>query len=448
MRIAIVGAGIVGVTTAYELAADGHEVTVFERRGSVAAETSFANAGIVAPGYVTPWSAPGMPLKVLTHLWARHAPVRLNAALDFATLAWMWKWWRACNAKRYAANRARMQRLAMFSRDRLHALTRSLNLEYERADGYLVLLRSARDLASVQPGLAVLRELDVAFDILDAADCLRVEPGLNAATPLHGGVSLPNDEVGNCRQFALLLRAQAQRLGARFRFHTTVRALRPGARPLLTHEQMSEEETTRFGGAGDAGSREGLATLPMALGPVTDEFDAIVVCAALGAPGLLAPHGLRLPLVAVHGYSITAPLRQRDDQFDVGPRSAVMDERFKVAITRLGRRVRVAGSAELGGSATRHHPGAIATLHKVLNDWYPGAARMSQAQQWKGARPMLPDGPPLLGASGIDGVWLNLGHGSSGWALACGSARVVADAVAGRAAPIDVDGLDVSRLRG
>ena len=448
MRIAIVGAGIIGVTTAYELAADGHDVTVFERHGSVAAETSFANAGIVAPGYVTPWSAPGMPLKVLSHLWARHAAVRLHPSLDAATLAWMWKWWRACNGRRYAANRARMQRLALFSRERLHELTRTLRLDYERSDGYLVLLRSARDRAAVQPGLAVLRELGVGFDELDAAACLRIEAGLNAATPLHGGIHLATDEVGNCRQFALLMRVHAQRLGVRFRFHAAVHALHPGARPSLTHEHLSAEETTRFGAYRDAASREGPATVPMHPGPVTEEFDAVVLCAALGAPALLAPHGLRLPLVAVHGYSITAPLRHVDDHADFGPRSAVMDERYKVAITRLGKRVRVAGSAELGGSLARHHPGAIATLHKVLNDWFPGAARMSQAQQWKGARPMLPDGPPVLGASGIDGVWLNLGHGSSGWALACGSARVLADQLAGRAPPIDLDGLDVGRLRG
>ncbi|MEO8123956.1 MAG: FAD-dependent oxidoreductase [Burkholderiales bacterium] len=448
MRIAIVGAGIIGVTTAYELAADGHEVTVFERRGSVAAETSFANAGIVAPGYVTPWSSPGMPLKVLTHLWARHAPVRLNATLDISTLGWIWQWWRACNARRYAANRTRMQRLAMFSRERLHELTRTLRLEYERSDGFLVLLRGKRDLAAVQPGLAVLRELGVTFDELDATACLRVEPGLSTATPLHGGICLANDEVGNCRQFALLIRTQAQRLGARFRFHTAVQDLHPGARPQVTHEHLSGEETTRFGVNGDAASREGPATVPMVQGPVTEQFDAVVLCAALGAPMLLAPHGLRLPLAAVHGYSITAPLRHIDDHADIGPRSAVMDERYKVAITRLGKRVRVAGSAELGGSATRHHPGAIETLHKVLNDWYPGAARMSQAQQWKGARPMLPDGPPVLGASGIEGVWLNLGHGSSGWALACGSARVLADQIAGRVPAIDVEGLDVARLRG
>lgn len=446
MRVAIVGAGIIGVTTAYELAADGHEVTVYERRGSVAAETSFANAGVVAPGYVTPWAAPGMARKVLAQSLSAHAAVRLHPSLDPSTIAWLWKWWRACATRRHQANRRRMQRLALFSRERLHGLTRDLHLDYERREGYLVLLRGAREHAAVQPGLALLEELGVRFDRLDAAGCRRVEPGLSAETPLHGGIYLPNDEAGNCRQFALLLRSQAQRRGARFRFHTTVHALHPGIAPRLTHEYLPPEDTVAVAVSVDPRSREGPPTVPTAIGPVTEEFDAVVVCAALGAPALLAPHGLRLPLLAVHGYSVTAPLRLLEEHPDLGPRSALMDERYKVAITRLGNRVRVAGSAEIGGAPERHHPGAIDTLYKVLNDWFPGAARLGQAQRWKGARPMLPDGPPVLGASGIDGVWLNLGHGSSGWALACGSARVVADALAGRPPAIDLEGLDVSRL--
>jgi D-amino-acid dehydrogenase len=144
---------------------------------------------------------------------------------------------------------------------------------------------------------------------------------------------------------------------------------------------------------------------------------------------------------------VTAPLRRLDAHPDFGPRAAVMDERYKVAVSRLGARIRVAGSAEFGGNSQKHNKAALATLYKVLNDWFPGAAHMSQAQVWKGARPMLPDGPPVLGASGLPGVWLNLGHGSSGWALACGSARVVADAVAGKAPAIDAEGLGIERLR-
>ncbi|HRP28270.1 MAG TPA: FAD-dependent oxidoreductase [Burkholderiaceae bacterium] len=440
MRIAVIGAGIVGVSTAYELAADGHELTVFERRGSVAAEASFANAGIGGPGYVTPWSPARRTRDFVGSL-------RLRTALEPATLGWMGQRWRAGRVERCAATRARMLRLASFSRERLHALTRSLRLDWEHSDGCLVLLRTRRDAAALRPGLDVLRELGIAFDELDAEGCLRVEPGLSRATPLHAGIHLAGDEAGNCRQLAWLMREHAQRLGARFRFHTTVRALHPGARPGVTHEQLGADETMRFGGPGDAASREGLATQPMALGPVTDTFDAVVVCAALGSPQLLAPHGLALPLAAVRGFSITAPLRHIEEHFDFGPRSALIDDRHAVTISRLGKRVRVAGGAQVGAGSARDEARAFATLHKVLNDWFPGAVHIRQAQQWRGARPTLPDGPPLLGASGIDGVWLNLGHGANGFALAWGSARVLADQIGGRAPAIDVEGLGVSRLR-
>ena len=447
MRIAVIGAGIVGITSAYELAADGHEITVFEQRGSVAAETSFANAGVIAPGYVTPWASPGMPAKVLGHLLNRHAPVRVNARLDAATLAWMWKWWRACRRKTFELNRARMQRLAMFSRDRLHNLTRNLQLDYERAEGYLVLLRTEHEHAVLQPGLKVMTELGVKFNPISPQQCLAVEPAMNAETALFGGIYLPDDEVGNCRQFAHLMRSEAQKLGVRFRFHTQVQRLLPGMRPQLVHLYSPPEESTVLLSSADGSGDDHAATEPMPFEPVTEPFDAILVCAAMGAPALLMPHGLKLPLAAVYGYSITAPLRHDEAHPERGPRSAVMDEKFKVAISRLGNRVRVAGSAELGGNPKRHNAAAVQTLYKVLNDWFPGAARLSQAQRWKGARPMLPDGPPVIGKSGIEGVWVNLGHGSSGWALACGSARLVAEMMAGRATSIDADGLGIERLR-
>ena len=446
MKVAVIGAGIVGVTTAYELAADGHRVSVFERRGSVAAETSFANAGVIAPGYVAPWAAPGMPAKVLGHLLSRHAPVRLRAGFAPGTLGWLWQWWRACRLRTYQANRLRMQRLAGYSRDRLHELTRHLQLDYERADGYLVLLRSAKDQAMAEPGLASLTELGTRFTRIDAAQCRVIEPGLSTDTALHGGIHLPDDEVGNCREFAHLLRHEAERLGARFRFHTTVENILPGRQPQLVHSHTPPNDPATTSAPVATEPRDATDTEPMAWAPITEGFDAIVVCAALGAPALLRPHGLKLPLQAVHGYSLTAPLRRHDGFDAVGPRSALMDERYKVAICRLGARVRVAGSAEIGGTLEHHHAGAIETLHKVLHDWFPGAARTAQAQVWKGARPMLPDGPPVLGASSIDGVWLNLGHGSSGWALACGSARLLADNLAGRPAAIDTDGLGIERL--
>lgn len=447
MRVAVIGAGVIGVTTAYELAADGHDVVVFERRGSVAAECSFANAGLVAPGYVTPWAAPGMPAKVMRHLFGAHAPVRVRPGLDPGTLRWLWSWWRACRLAPYRANRLRMQRLAGFSRERLHELTRRLKFDYERAEGNLVLLRTAEDLALAQPGLASLTELGTRFQMLDARQARNVEPGLNPKMALHAGIYLPDDEVGNCRQFSHLLRFAAQQIGVRFRFHTSVRQLHAGPTPQVVHRYAPPESSAIVASQPDPASAEVADTQPMAFEAVTENFNAVIVCAALGSSALLAPHGLKLPLQAVYGYSVTAPLRQSDMYPDQGPHSALMDEHYKVAISRLGTRVRVAGSAEIGGSAEHHSSGAFDTLYKVLHDWFPGAARMSHAQRWKGARPMLPDGPPVLGVSGIDGIWLNLGHGSSGWALACGSARLLADAVGGRAPSIDVEGLGVERLR-
>jgi D-amino-acid dehydrogenase len=423
LKVAVIGAGIVGVTTAYELAADGHQVTVFERRGAVAEETSFANAGVVAPGYVTPWAAPGMPAKVLRYLFSRHAPVKLTFPLSMAELGWMWQWWQACKLDTYLANRARLQRLAFYSRERLHWLVDSLELEYDRSPGYLVLLRSEKDQRMVQPGLQVLREAGVSFFEIDADTARNVEPALNPDTPFLGAIHLPEDEAGNCRQFALLLKDAARAAGARFNFNTTVMPLDPAAPTTLTVRQGEDP-------------------------PVSIPFQAVVVCGGLESAALLRPVGLNMPMAAVYGYSISAPLRESVN----APRSALMDERYKVAITRLGQRVRVAGSAEIGGDPRRRRPQAMQTLYKVLHDWFPGAAQLSNTgaavQEWKGARPMLPDGPPVLGASGVPGVWVNLGHGSSGWALSCGSARVVADLMSGRDPLLDIEGLGMERLAG
>lgn len=418
MRVAVIGAGIIGVTTAHEFAAQGHEVTVYERRGSVAEEASFANAGVIAPGYVTPWAAPGMPAKVIQHLLSRHAPVRLGGPGVLAQLPWLWRWWRACRPQVHEANRRAMHDLARYSRDRTLELTRNLRLEYEQMPGYMVLLRSEAELAQAQAGLALLRSLGVTHELIDATRARWIEPALNLAMRLHAAVHLPQDGVGNCRQFAQLMKIQAQKLGAQFHFDTPVAGVHPGQRPQV--ELKSGAQQT---------------------------FDAVIVCAGVQANAVLAGVGLKLPLAAVHGYSITAPIRHVDGQPDPGPRTALMDERYKVAISRLGQRVRVAGSAEIGGPTLKHSTAAVATLYKVLDDWFPGSALVREAQHWKGARPMLPDGPPVLGASPAPGVWLNLGHGSSGWALACGSACVLADLVHGRRPALDISRLGLDRLK-
>lgn len=416
MKIAVIGAGIIGVTTAYELACDGHEVTVLERRGAAAEEASFANAGIVAPGYVTPWAAPGMPAKVIQHLFSRYAPVKVGLPLSGRELAWIWKWYRACKLDTYLVNRAHLQRLAFYSRERLHHITADLKLEYERSDGYMVLLRSEQDNKVMQPGLQVLRDTGVAFKELNPVEARKIETALNPDTAFFGAVHLPDGEVGNCRQFALLLKNEAQRMGVKFSFNTTV-------------TQMRSSGGVALGVAGENTPRQ---------------YDAAVLCAGLDSARLLGALGLKIPLAAVHGYSVSAAIREPLN----APRSAVMDEHYRVAISRLGNRVRVAGSAELGGSPDKKRASALQTLYKVLHDWFPGSANLSSGvQEWKGARPMLPDGPPILGASGMAGLWLNLGHGASGWGLSCGSARALADLIGGRAPDLDVSGFGTERLR-
>ena len=422
MKIAIVGAGVIGVTTACELACDGHDVTVFERNSSIAVESSFANAGVIAPGYVAPWAAPGMPFKVFKHLLSRHAPVKIKFPLSNNDLAWMWHWWRACKLDTYLANRSRMQALASYSRDRLHAITADLSLEFERNDGLMVLLRSAKDAKLMQPNLQVLRESGVSFKELTAEEARIVEPAINPDNDFFGAVHLPSDEVGNCREFTLLLKAESQKLGVKYEMNTTVASVLYAKSAILN----------------------------IANDPIPRAFDAVVMCAGTASSELLKPIlkplKRKLPLVPVYGYSISAAIREPLN----APRSAVIDERYKVAITRMGNRVRVAGSAEIGGSLDNKQISAISTLYKVLQDWFPGAAHISNmgasVTEWKGAHPMLPDGPPVLGASGVPNIWLNLGHGSSGWALSCGSARVLADLIANRQPDVDVSGMSIERF--
>jgi len=416
MKIAVIGAGIIGVTTAWELACDGHEVTVFERRIAAAEEGSFANSGLIAPGYSSPWATPGMSLRVLRHLFARHRPVRHSLPLTGGDLAWMWKSWRACASETSLRNRQALQSLARYSKACLHKIADELELEFDRSPGLLVLLRSEREQAQLRAGLQLLGEQGIAHREVSAEEARTIEPALNPDTPFLGAVHLPDDEAGNCRQFALLLKNAALARGVQFRFSTGIERLTPGA-------GMDVHIT----GAG----------LPQ-------RFDAAVLCAGMDSARLLRGLGLKLPLAAVHGYSVSAHVREPLN----APRSAVMDERYKVAITRLGNRVRVGGGAELGGRAEQHNRAAVQTLYKVLQDWFPGAAVLSSGvQTWKGTRAMLPDGPPLVGASGIPGLWLNCGHGSSGWTLSCGAARALADLVAGRSPETDLAGFGLARLQ-
>ena len=415
MRVVVVGAGIVGVCTAHFLRRAGFDVTVLERRSGVAQEGSFANAGVMAPGYVGPWASPGMPRKVLSYLFRPEAPVVFRPSFDLALWRWLRRWLGECELERYRRNRARMQRLAFYSQGELRALRAQYAMDYEQATGYLQLFRTEAEIEATAASRTLLGELGVRHVLLDAGQCRALEPALHPATPLAGGLHLPDDETGNCAYFAHQLKDIAIAEGAEFRFGISVLGF-------------------------DASSNE-IRALNTSAGPVSG--DAFVMAGGIDSRPLLERLGVRLPMIAVKGYSATAAITA----FEHAPFLSVMDETYKVAITRMGNRMRVAGTAELGTHGMELRERALGTLLKVAHDWFPYAASYRLGKFWVGARPMLPDGPPVLGATPISNLYLNTGHGSSGWVMATGSARIVADIIAGREPGIDIDGLTLDRYR-
>ncbi|KWF10534.1 D-amino acid dehydrogenase [Burkholderia pseudomultivorans] len=420
MHVIVLGAGVIGVATAWHLREAGCDVTVVEREADVAQATSLGNAGVIAPGYVTPWAAPGMPGKILKYLFKPASPLIFRPTLDRAQWRWIARWLRECEFERFRVNKQRMQRIAYYSRACLHAFRERHPFDYGASRGYLQLLRGAFDVEMAQPALKVLRDAGIAFRELDAAGCTAIEPGLRWARQAPvGGIYLPDDEAGDCARFTRELRALCEANGVTFRLRTELRAL--------------DVAGGRVRGVRIA-ARDLRDDAPLAA-------DAVVVALGVDSARLLRPYGIDVPLYPVKGYSAT--LAVVDDE--KAPRAALMDESLKTAITRFGPTLRVAGTAELGSRHAALRQQALDTLMKVLDDWFPQAADRGSARFWVGRRPMTPDGPPLLGASGIDGLWLNVGHGSTGWAMSMGSGKVLADLVTGRTPEIDLSGLTLAR---
>ncbi|MEW6343586.1 MAG: D-amino acid dehydrogenase [Pseudomonadota bacterium] len=420
MKTIVLGGGVIGVATAFYLAAHGCEVTVIERETDVALATSFGNAGVIAPGYVTPWAAPGMPAKIFKYLFKPASPLIFRPTFDPAQWRWIARWLRECDLERFRVNKQRMQRIAYYSRSCLHEFRSRYPFDYGQSQGYLQLFRSAYDVELAQPSLAVLRDAGIAFREVSAAQCVDIEPGLRWAreTPVSG-LYLPDDEAGDCARFTRELRSICETNGVVFRFDTQVTGLDV-----------------------QGGTARGVRIASERGGELLSA-DAVVVALGVDSAALLAPLRVKVPLYPVKGYSATLPVI--DDE--KAPRAALMDESLKTAITRFGRNLRVAGTAELGDKRSTLREQALQTLLKVLDDWFPHAAKPSSAHFWVGRRPMTPDGAPLLGPSVIDGLWINVGHGSTGWAMAMGSGKVVADLVVRRVPEISLEGLTLERYR-
>lgn len=419
-HIAVVGAGVIGVTTAWYLRQHGFDVTVYDRRSGVALGTSAANAGIIAPGYVTPWAAPGMPRKLASYLTEAESPIIFRPSLDPAQWRWIAKWLRECTPTRYRRNRERMQRLARYSRDQLHLLRRETGIEDQGSRGYLQLFRTQQDIELNAPARGMLDEQGVTYRLLDAAQVRVQEPSLQTSAPLAGALYLADDESANCQLFTRELAARAEARGVRFVFDREVAAIRHdhgrATGLLLARHRIAE--------------------------PNTAQYDAVVVAAGVDSVPLLRRLGIAAPIYPIKGFSATVDLLPGV----TAPAQALMDEAYKTAITPLGRQLRIAGTAEIGGHALRLRQRALKTLRKVATDWFGNSFELSTAQYWVGARPMTPDGPPLLGRTLLDGLFVNIGHGSTGWAMSCGSGRATADLVAGQAPEIDLHGLTLGRL--
>ncbi|WP_313313085.1 FAD-dependent oxidoreductase [Pulveribacter sp.] len=415
MHIIIVGAGIVGTATAYELAYDGHQVTVVEQRAAAAEQASFASAGLLAPSLLIPWAAPGADGRLSRRLLGNRAALRLVRGAGTGGMVWLWRWMQAGRHARAGERLSALAALGQASLARTRTIAHELDVDIESSRGTLMLLRNRADLQLAQPALEALTAAGMQVREVDADTARLIEPGLAPEVPLAGALHAPDGEAANCRLFAQLLRQAAQERGARFFFNTPVQSLATG-RP----------------GVQLAGQNEPLTA------------DAVVLCAGMASAALLRPLSVRLPLAGMHGYSVTAPLREESH----APQGAVIDPQHRVTITRQGQRVRVSGGAEMAAAGGAHDEATLRTLYLALSGWFPGGALVSspQVQVWRGARPTLPDGAPLIGAGPTPGLWLNIGHGACGWAHACGSARMLADQLAGRDPGLNAEPFALARF--
>ena len=415
MKVLVLGGGVIGVASAYYLARAGHEVELVDRQSGPALETSFGNAGEISPGYSAPWAGPGVPIKAIKWMLMQHSPLVIWPMFDPA----MWRWGAMmlanCTEKAYALNKSRMVPIAEYSRDCMKALRAETGIAYdERAQGTLQLFRTQKQLDSIGGDVAVLKQYGVPFEVLDRAGFCQVEPALKLTQEKFvGALRLPGDETGDCFKFSNRLAEMAAALGVQFRWNTRIQSLQVGGGAIT-------------GVFTDAGLLKA---------------DRVVLALGSHSPQLLEPVGVRIPVYPVKGYSITVPITDAQ----CAPESTIMDETHKVAVTRLGDRIRVGGTAELAGFSLNLREARRGTLNHVVTDLFPRGGDVSKATFWCGLRPMTPDGTPIVGACPVKNLLLATGHGTLGWTMAAGTGRVIADLVSGKQPDIDITGLNMAR---
>ena len=415
MKVLILGGGVIGTTSAYFLAKQGHDVTVVERQENVALETSHANAGQISYSYSSPWAAPGIPLKAIKWLLSKHSPLVINPRVSTETLKFAYRMLKNCNHNSYNINKGRMLRISNYAKECLSEIEQDTKIEYEqRKKGFLQILRTDRQVLDTKKDIAVLEQFGTKYKVLDVDGCLAVEPALkHVEHNIAGGLQFEDDATGNCFKFTNELQKKCLELGVNFEFNVTVSALK------VENGKVSAVKTCK----GDL---------------MADKF---VVAMGSYSAQLLRPVGIDIPVYPVKGYSITVPILNDED----APQSTVMDETYKVAITRLGNNVRAAGTAELIGYNLTLSEKSRATVRHSVESLFPHAADMSDDHFWTGLRPMTPDGTPVIGKTPISNLFINTGHGTLGWTMSTGSGKLIADIVSGNETAISLDGLEMSR---
>ncbi|MEA3413300.1 MAG: D-amino acid dehydrogenase [Pseudomonadota bacterium] len=407
MSVVVLGAGVIGVATAWYLSCKGLDVTVIERHQGPAEGTSHANGGQISVSHPEPWAAPGLPLQLLRWIGDRRAPLRVHPRADPAMWRWAYRFLRNCNETTRRRNTARIARLGQFSLAALAALRTEADIEFAWGTrGSLHVFTEPRALDEAGTLAELRRGLGIRQELVDLPGCLRVEPTLAASSvKIHGGIHAPDDACGDAASFTRELARCCARRGVVFHFDTSATGLEPGGR------EVRSVVTTRGRFAADA----------------------VVLAFGTGSPALVRAAGLRLPVYPVKGYSLDVPLQAGDP----APRVNLIHESRRLVTSHLGATLRIAGGADFGGLDPALPSVRARSVLSPAFELFPSLTGTQGSQYWAGLRPMTPDGVPIIGQTRIGNLFLNTGHGSLGWTLSCGSGRLVANIVAGDDPEID-----------
>ena len=417
MRVLILGSGIIGTTSAYYLAKQGHDVTVIDRQNSVALETSHANAGQLSYSFSSPWAAPGLPLSLIKWMFSKYPPLIVNPNLNSETVKFLYQMLKNCNSKSYEINKSRMVRMSNFSKKCLLELEKDEDIFYEqRKQGSLLLFKSAKQIENIKKDLSLLEKLNIQYELLDLNGCIQAEPGLHhVKSEFTSGLRFANDCTGNCYLFTNQLYKKCLEMGVKFEFNTQIEDIQ------IEKERISSIKTNR------------------------GEFDSDSYVVALGSYSskILSKIGINIPVYPVKGYSITLPVLNNED----APQSTIIDDTFKIGITRLGNNIRVAGTAHITGYNLELREKSLSLLKYGLNRLFPYATEECDDMKfWAGLRPNTPDGPPIIGSTPYSNLYLNTGHGTLGWTMSLGSGKLLADIISGIEPEISSEGIDMSRF--